>query len=40
VSITPNTYVVGIDQSQDVILVHQLVPASHEKAADEVLGSL
>ena len=40
VSVSPNTYVVGIDRDRSVIVVHQLVPASRNAAEDDVLGGL
>jgi multisubunit Na+/H+ antiporter MnhE subunit len=40
ISVTPNTYVVGIDADRNLILVHQLVPASPSKAEEEILGRL
>ena len=40
ISVTPNTYVVGIDADRNLILVHQLVPASPAKAQEEILGRL
>jgi multisubunit Na+/H+ antiporter MnhE subunit len=36
ISVSPNTYVVGIDEDHDLMLVHQLIPASKETAEREV----
>jgi multisubunit Na+/H+ antiporter MnhE subunit len=36
ISLTPNTYVVGIDRDNDVMLVHQLVSTNPTKASDLV----
>jgi multisubunit Na+/H+ antiporter MnhE subunit len=40
ISITPNTYVVGIDEDKEIILVHQLVPCEPSQAREEILGKL
>jgi multisubunit Na+/H+ antiporter MnhE subunit len=40
ITITPNTYVVGIDAGRKLILVHQLVPAPRSRAGREILGRL
>lgn len=40
ISITPNTYVVGIDEDREQVLVHQLVPCRPERAREEVVGKL
>jgi multisubunit Na+/H+ antiporter MnhE subunit len=40
ISVTPNTYVVGIDKQHDCLLVHQLVPAPRDRATQDVLGRL
>jgi multisubunit Na+/H+ antiporter MnhE subunit len=40
ITVTPNTYVVGIDAEQNLILVHQLVPAPRARARKEILGRL
>jgi multisubunit Na+/H+ antiporter MnhE subunit len=40
ITVTPNTYVVGIDADRNLILVHQLVPASRSRAGREILGRL
>jgi multisubunit Na+/H+ antiporter MnhE subunit len=39
-SLAPNTYVVGIDEEEGLILVHQLVPSRHERARADILGRL
>ncbi|HEX3325975.1 MAG TPA: Na+/H+ antiporter subunit E [Actinomycetota bacterium] len=39
-SVSPNTYVVGIDEEADLMLVHQLVPSPKEDAAREVFADL
>ena len=36
ISLTPNTYVLGIDRDEDVMLVHQLVPTNPASASDLV----
>jgi multisubunit Na+/H+ antiporter MnhE subunit len=40
ISITPNTYVVGIDEESEVVLVHQLVPCERSLAREEIMGRL
>jgi multisubunit Na+/H+ antiporter MnhE subunit len=40
ISITPNTYVVGIDEEKEIVLVHQLVPCEPSQAREEILGKL
>jgi multisubunit Na+/H+ antiporter MnhE subunit len=40
ISATPNTYVVGMDKENDLMLVHQLVPAPREEATESVTGWL
>ena len=40
ISISPNTYVVGIDNDDKVILCHQLLPSPKESAEEDVLGWL
>ncbi len=40
ISITPNTYVVGIDEDSEVVLVHQLVPCERSLAREEIMGKL
>jgi multisubunit Na+/H+ antiporter MnhE subunit len=40
ITVTPNTYVVGIDPDRNLILVHQLVPAPPSRAGQEILGRL
>ena len=40
VSVSPNTYVVGIDTEAKVILCHQLIPSPKESARRDVLGWL
>lgn len=38
-SLTPNTYIVGIDDQRGVALVHQLVPSSAERLRRTVIGA-
>jgi multisubunit Na+/H+ antiporter MnhE subunit len=40
ISITPNTYVVGIDEDREIVLVHQLIPCEPSQAREEILGKL
>jgi multisubunit Na+/H+ antiporter MnhE subunit len=40
ISLSPNTYVVEIDRTRRLILVHQLVPSPKELAREEILGRL
>ena len=40
ISITPNTYVVGIDEDKETVLVHQLVPCEPSQAREEIMGKL
>jgi multisubunit Na+/H+ antiporter MnhE subunit len=40
VSLTPNTYVVGIDRENNNMLVHELVPGPRETTRERVLGKL
>jgi multisubunit Na+/H+ antiporter MnhE subunit len=40
ISITPNTYVVGIDEDNEMVLVHQLVPCERSRAREEIMGKL
>ena len=40
ISITPNTYVVGIDEKNEMVLVHQLVPGERSLAREEIMGKL
>lgn len=40
VSLTPNSYIVGIDQESNLILCHQLVPSKPEAAEKDILGWL
>jgi multisubunit Na+/H+ antiporter MnhE subunit len=40
ISVSPNTYVIGIDEDADLMLVHQLVPASKETAEREIYADL
>jgi multisubunit Na+/H+ antiporter MnhE subunit len=40
VSLTPNTYVVGIDRENDNMLVHELVAGPREQTRERVLGRL
>jgi multisubunit Na+/H+ antiporter MnhE subunit len=40
ISITPNTYVVGIDENNEIVLVHQLVPCERSRAREEIMGKL
>lgn len=39
-SLAANTYVVGIDEEERLILVHQLVPSPHDRASADILGRL
>ncbi len=39
-TMTPNSLVVGIDEDNDLILCHQLVPSDPSEARDEILGWL
>lgn len=38
-SITPNTYVIGVDRERKTVLVHQLVPESAEQLRRGVVGA-
>lgn len=38
-SLTPNTYVIGIDQERRTILVHQLVPDSPQRLQQVLVGT-
>jgi multisubunit Na+/H+ antiporter MnhE subunit len=40
ISITPNTYVVGIDRHENLVLVHQLVASDRAHTRDDVMGWL
>jgi multisubunit Na+/H+ antiporter MnhE subunit len=40
VSVSPNTYVVGIDAESKLILCHQLIPSPKESARRDILGWL
>ena len=40
IAITSNTVVVGIDEEEDIMLVHQLDPCPPERAREEILGRL
>ncbi len=40
ISLTPNTYVIGIDREQNNILVHELVAGPREDTRERVLGKL
>jgi len=40
VSLTPNTYVIGIDREHNNMLVHELVAGSREDSRERVLGTL
>jgi len=40
ISLTPNTYVIGIDRELNNILVHELVAGPREETAARVLGKL
>ncbi len=40
ISLTPNTYVIGIDREQDNMLVHELVAGPREDTRERVLGKL
>ncbi len=37
-SVTPNTYVIGIDREQEFILVHQLLPDRPEQLRQHIVG--
>lgn len=39
-SFSPNTYVVGIDEEREQVLVHQLVPSPRELVREETVGRL
>jgi multisubunit Na+/H+ antiporter MnhE subunit len=39
-SVSPNTYVIGIDEESDLMLVHQLIPSPREETEEKVLGDL
>jgi multisubunit Na+/H+ antiporter MnhE subunit len=40
ISLTPNTYVIGIDRDLDNMLVHELVAGPRDETAERVLGKL
>ena len=40
ISLTPNTYVIGIDREHNNILVHELVAGPREDTRERVLGKL
>jgi multisubunit Na+/H+ antiporter MnhE subunit len=40
ISFTPNTYVVGIDEEKEQVLVHQLVPSPRQLVREDVIGKL
>jgi multisubunit Na+/H+ antiporter MnhE subunit len=40
ISLTPNTYVIGIDRELNNMLVHELVAGPREETRDRVLGKL
>ena len=40
ISFTPNTYVVGIDEEREQVLVHQLLPSPRERVREDVTGKL
>ncbi len=40
ISVTPNTYVVGIDEDREQVLVHQLVPCPPNRTSEEIIGKL
>jgi multisubunit Na+/H+ antiporter MnhE subunit len=40
ITVSPNTYVVGIDREAKLILCHQLIPSDPESAYDDILGWL
>jgi multisubunit Na+/H+ antiporter MnhE subunit len=40
ITVSPNTYVVGIDRDAKLILCHQLIPSDPESAYDDILGWL
>jgi multisubunit Na+/H+ antiporter MnhE subunit len=39
-SVSPNTYVIGIDEGSDLMLVHQLVPSPRGETAEKVHADL
>jgi multisubunit Na+/H+ antiporter MnhE subunit len=39
-SVSPNTYVIGIDEGSDLMLVHQLVASPKEETEEKVLADL
>jgi multisubunit Na+/H+ antiporter MnhE subunit len=39
-SLSPNTYVVGLDEDEGLLLVHQLEPSPHDRARRDILGKL
>jgi multisubunit Na+/H+ antiporter MnhE subunit len=40
ITVSPNTYVVGIDRDAKLILCHQLIPSDPESAYDDIFGWL
>jgi multisubunit Na+/H+ antiporter MnhE subunit len=40
ISLTPNTYVLGIDRDKHIMLTHQLVASPRESAVDDIVGWL
>ena len=40
ISITPNSYVIGIDRENNNMLVHELVPGPRETTRERILGRL
>lgn len=40
ISMTPNTYVVGLDEKDGVVLVHQMRPVPRARTREDVLGKL
>ncbi len=40
ISVSPNTYVMGIDEDADLMLVHQLIPSPKEDTEDQVYADL
>jgi hypothetical protein len=40
ISVSPNTYVIGIDEGGDLMLVHQLIPSPKADAQREIYADL
>lgn len=39
-SVSPNTYVIGIDEESDLMLVHQLIPSPREDTEQKIYADL